>query len=182
MSDTLRSYGPYSPPGSSVEGMLQTRILEWVSMPSSRGCFQSRDRTCISYVSHIGRRVLYHSRHLGSPVVQLLSHVWLFATPWTAARRTSLSLTVSWSLPKFMAIQSVIPFNHLILCCPLPLLPSIFPSIKVFSIESVLHIRWAKYWSFSSSISPSSGYSALFMVQLLYHTSVHDYWKDHSFD
>ena len=165
MSDTLRSYGPYSPPGSSVQGM-QIRILEWVAMPSSRGCFQSRDRTCISYVSRLGRRVLYHWCHLGGPVVQLLSRVWLFATPWTAARQTSLSLTVSLSLSKLMAIQSVIPFNHLILSCPLLLLPSILPSIKVFSIESVLCIKWPKYWSFSSSISPSSEYSAFFMVRL----------------
>ena len=86
--------------------------------------------------------------------VHLLSHVRLFATPWTAARQPSLSFTISWSLLKLMSIKSVKPSNHLILCRPL-LLPSIFPSIKVFSSESVLHIRWPEYWSFSFSIWPS---------------------------
>ena len=81
--------------------------------------------------------------------VQLLSHVWLFASPWTAACQASLSITNSQSLLKLMSIESVIPSNHLILCCPLLLLPSIFPSIRVFSNESALHIRWPKYWSFS---------------------------------
>ena len=80
-----------------------------------------------------------------SQPVQLLSHVRLFATPWTAARQASLSITNFWSLLKLMSIKSVMPCNHLILCCPLFLLPSIFPSIKVFSNESVLHIRWPKY-------------------------------------
>ena len=91
--------------------------------------------------------------------VQSLSHVRLFATPWTAARQASLSITNSRSLLKFMSITSVMPSNHLILCCFLLLLPSIFPSIRVFSSESVLCIRWPKYWSFSFSISPSSEYS-----------------------
>ena len=77
-------------------------------------------------------------------------------TPWTAARQASLSITNSQSLPKPMSIESVIPSNHLILCSPLLLLPSIFPSIRVFSNESALHIRWPKYWSFSFNISPSS--------------------------
>ena len=137
-------------------------------------------------------------------------------SPWTAARQASLSITNSRSLFKFMSIKSVIPSKHLILCHPLLLLPSIFPSIRVFSSESVLHIRWPKYWRFSLSISPSNDYSrmtsfridwfdllavqgtlksllqhhgskesvlwhsAFFMVQLS--TSVHDYWKNHSFD
>ena len=92
--------------------------------------------------------------------VQSLSHVWLFATAWTAACQASLSITNSWSLLKLMSIELVIPSNHLILCHPL-LLPSIFPSIRVFSNESVLHIRWPKYWSFSFSISPSNEYSGL---------------------
>ena len=90
-----------------------------------------------------------------------LSHVWLFATPWTAAHQASLSITNSRSLPKLMSIESVMPSNHLILCHPLLLLPSIFPSIRVFSNESALHIRWPKYWSFSFSIGPSSEYSGL---------------------
>ena len=94
-------------------------------------------------------------------IVQSLSHVWLFVTPWTAAHQASLSITNSWSLLKPMSIASVMPSNHLILCRPLLLLPSIFPRIKVFSNKSVLHIRWPKYWSFSFNISPSNEYSGL---------------------
>ena len=147
--------------------------------------------------------------------VQSLSHAQLFATPWTAARQASLSITNSQSLLKLMSIELVIPSNHLILCHPLLLLPSIFPSIRVFSNESVLCIRWPKYWSFSFSISPSNEYSGLISFRmdwldvlavqgtlnsLLQHhsskasilwcsaffisptlTSIHDYWKNHSF-
>ena len=137
-------------------------------------------------------------------------------TPWTAAHRASLSVTNSRSLLKLMSIDLVMPFNHLILCRPLLLRPLIFPSIRVFSKESVLHIRWPKYWSFSFNISPSIEHvglvsfrmdgldllavqgtlkrllqhhssnasilwcSAFFIVQLL--TSIHDSWKNHSFD
>ena len=93
--------------------------------------------------------------------VQSLSHVWLFVTPWTAARQASLSITNSWSLLKLMSIESMIPYNHLILCRPLLLPPSIFPSIRVFSNESVLRIRWPKYWIFSFNKSPSNEYSGL---------------------
>ena len=93
--------------------------------------------------------------------VQLLSRVRLFVTPWTAACQASLSLTNSWSLPKLMSTESVITSNHLILCCYLLLLPSIFPRISVFSNKSVLHIRWPKYWSFSISISLSKEHSGL---------------------
>ena len=93
--------------------------------------------------------------------VQLLSHVQLFVTPWTAALQASLSNTSSQNSLKLMSIESMMPSNHLILCYPLLLLPSIFPSIRVFSSESVLHIRWLKYWSFSFSISPSNEYSGL---------------------
>ena len=89
------------------------------------------------------------------------SRVQLFAMPWTAARQASLSITNSWNLPKLMSIESVMPSNHLILCCPLLLLPSIFPSIRVFSNESALRIRWPKYWSFSFNISPSNEHSGL---------------------
>ena len=85
----------------------------------------------------------------------------MFATPWTAACQASLSITDSWSLFKLMSIESVMPSNYLILCCPLLLLPSIFPSIRVFSNESVLPIRWPKYWSFSFSINPSNEFSGL---------------------
>ena len=88
--------------------------------------------------------------------VQSLSHVRLFATPWTTACQTSVSITNSQSLPKLMSIESVMPSNHLILCCPLLLLFSIFPSIKIFSNESTLHIMWPKYWSFSFNIRPSN--------------------------
>ena len=145
--------------------------------------------------------------------VQSLSHVWLFATPWTAAHHA-----VHHQLPsllKLMYIELVMPSNHLILCHPL-LLPSIFPSIRVFPNESVLHIRWPIYWSFSFSISPSNEYSGLISLRIdwfdllavqgalksllqahsskninssvlsfLYNpilTSIHDYWKNHSFD
>ena len=146
--------------------------------------------------------------------VQSLSCVQLFETPWTAACQASLSITNSWSLLKLMSIKSVMPSNHLILCHPLLLLPSIFPSIRVFSSESVLCIRWPKYWSFSFSISPFNEYSVSFRIDwfdllavqgtlksLLQHnssepsilqhsaffygpslTSIHDYWKNHSFD
>ena len=147
--------------------------------------------------------------------VELLGHVRLFATLWSAGCKASLSITNSWSLLKLMSIELVIPSNHFILCCPL-LLPSIFPSIRVFSNKSVLHIRWSKYWSFSFSISPSNEYSGLISFRMdwldllavqgtfkessptpqfksinssalsfLYSptlTSIHDYWKNHSFD
>ena len=137
-------------------------------------------------------------------------------TPWTAARQASLSSTISQSLLRFVSIESGVLSNHLILCCHLLLLPSIFPSIRVFCNELTLHIRWTKYWSFSFSISPSHEYSGLisfridwfdllavqetlksllqhhsskasilWLLSLLYGptlTSLHDYWKNHSFD
>ena len=93
-----------------------------------------------------------------------LSHVQLFETPWTAAHQASLSFTISWSLLKLVSIESMMPSNHLIVCHPLLLLPSIFPSIRVFSSESALRIRWPKYWSFS--ISPSSEYSGLISFRI----------------
>ena len=98
--------------------------------------------------------------------VQSLSHVWLFAIPWTAARQASLSITNSQSLLKLMSIELVMPSNHLILCCPLFLPPSIFPSIRVFSSESVLCIRWPKYWSFSFNISPSKEHPGLISFRM----------------
>ena len=145
--------------------------------------------------------------------VQSLSCVRLFATPWTAPCQVSLSITNSRSLLKLMSIESVMPSNHLTLCHPLLLLPSIFPSIRVFSNESALRIRWPKYWSFSFNISPSSEHSGLIsfrtdwldllavqgtLKSLLQHRnskasvlsflhsptliSIHDFWKNHSFD
>ena len=98
--------------------------------------------------------------------VQSLCHVRLFATPWTAARQASLSFTFSQSLVKRISIESVMPSYHLILCHPLLLLPSIFPSIKSFSKESVLGIRWQKYWSFHFSICPSNEYSGLLSFRM----------------
>ena len=95
-----------------------------------------------------------------------LSHVWLFATPWTAARQASLSITNSQSLLKLMSVESVMPSNHLILCRPLLLLPSIFSSIRVFSNESVLRIRWPKYWSFSFNISPTNEHPGLISFRM----------------
>ena len=147
-------------------------------------------------------------------VAQSLSRVWLFVTPWTEARQASLSFTVSWSLLKIMSIELVMPYNHLILCFPLLLLPSIFPIIRVFSNESALHIRWPNYWSFS--ISPYIEYLGLISFRInqfdllafqgtlkslpQHHnlkasilqrisfldgtilTSIHDYWKNQSFE
>ena len=104
------------------------------------------------------------TRHVPAFVVgQLLSHVLLFATPWTAAHQASLSFTISWNLLKLMSIKSVMPSNHPILCRPLLLLPSVFPSIRVFSSELVLHIKWPKYWCFSFSINlwPRIAYNVL---------------------
>ena len=98
--------------------------------------------------------------------VQSLSRVWLFLTPWTAARQASLTITNSRSLLKLMPIESVMPSNHLILCHPLLLPPSIFPSIRVFSSETVLRMRWPKYWSFSFSISPSKEHPGLISFRM----------------
>ena len=98
--------------------------------------------------------------------VHSLSHVRLFVIPWTAAHQASLSITNSQSLLKLMSIESVMPSNHLILCCPLLLPPSILPSIRVFSNESVLHIRWPKYWSFSFNISPSNEHPGMISFRM----------------
>ena len=97
----------------------------------------------------------------GFSSVESLSRVWLLVTPWTAARQASLSITNCWSSPKPMSTELVMPSNHLILCSPLLLLPSIFPGIRVFSNESTLHIRWPKYWSFSFNISPFNEHPGL---------------------
>ena len=98
--------------------------------------------------------------------VQSLSHVQLFVTPWITERQASLSITNSWSLLKLMPIELVMPSSHLTLCCPLLLLPPIPPSIRVFSNESILLMRWPKYWSFSFSISPSNEYSGLISFRM----------------
>ena len=99
-------------------------------------------------------------------VVQLLSHVRLFLTPWTAAHQNSLSFTISWSVLILMSIESVMPSNHFILCHSLLLLPSIFPSIRIICNDSAFRIRWPKYWSFSFSISPSNKYSGLISFRI----------------
>ena len=136
--------------------------------------------------------------------VHSLSHVQLFVTPWTAAHQVSLSITISWSLLKLMSIESVVPSNHLILCHPFLLLPSVFPSIRVFSNESVLCIRWPKDWRFSFGIcplgygspcsprdseefSPAPQFKSInsSVLSFLYGptvTSIRDYWKNHCFD
>ena len=98
--------------------------------------------------------------------VQPLSLVQLFVTPWAAARQASLSNSNSWSLPKLMSIESVMPSNHLILCRPLLFLPPIFPSIRVFSNESALHIRWPKYWHFSFNFRPSNEHPGLISFRM----------------
>ena len=114
--------------------------------------------------------IYFPFRKCSSVQFSSLIHIWLFATPWTAAHQASLSISNSQTLLKLMSIELVMPSNHLILCYPILLLPSIFPSIRVFSNESVLHIRWPKYWSFSFSSSPSSEYSGLISFRI--------YWLD----
>ena len=106
------------------------------------------------------------NKKMGISSVQLLSHVQFFVTPWTAAHQASLSIANSWSLLKLMSIDSVIPSNHLIICHPVLLPPSVFPSIRVFSNESVLHIRQPEYWTFSFSISPCNDYSGLISFRI----------------
>ena len=110
--------------------------------------------------------IYWEKAYLEFSSAQSLSHVRLFATPWTTAHQASLSITNSWSSPKPMAIKSVMPSNHLILCHPLLLLPSICPSIRVFSNESTLCIRWPKFWSFSFSISPSNKHPGLISFRM----------------
>ena len=117
------------------------------------------DKNIFLKTSFFSNTSLFHILYISS--VQSLSHVWLFTTPWIAACQASLFITNSWSPPKPMFIELVMPSNHLILCHPLLLLPSIFPNIGVFSNESALRIRWPKDWSFSLSISPSNEHPGL---------------------
>ena len=124
---------------------------------------------CLGEKNHRGKGSLYYNLIRGTYnqfcSVQSLSHVWLFETPWTAACQASLSITNSRNVPN-MSTESVMPSNHLILCCPLLLPHSIFPSIRIFSVESTLHIRWPKYWSFSFSNGPSSECSGLISFRM----------------
>ena len=128
----------------------------------SPSCSDLRLPLSIAKIFHFSSSVSQCS----SPSVQSLSHVRLFVTPWTAACQASLSITNSWSLLKPMSIESVMLSNHLILCHPPLLLLSIIASIRVFSNESILHIRWPKYWSFSFSICPSNEYSGLISFRM----------------
>ena len=140
---------------------------EWPSL-NSKGWSSvqslSRARLCDSNISVLYNSNANHAKL--SFLVQLLSHVQLFGTPWTAACEASLSITNSQNSLKFMSIESVMPSSHLILCCPIFLLPPIPPSIRVFSNESILHMRGPKYWTLSFSISPSNEYSWLSPLRL----------------
>ena len=147
-------------------GFTDRRPVNWLAeWPQERhsiwawaSCSVILDGWCLSHLSEL----LWPSWDTS---VQSLSHVWLFAAPWTAAHQASLSITNAQTLLKLMSLESVMPFNHLILCLPL-LPPSIFPSIRVFSNESALPIRWPMYWRFSFSISPSSEYSGLISFRI----------------
>ena len=163
-------------------GIFQARILEQVAISSSRGSSQPRIKPrspalqadslpseapeiCVISILYPFSLVLhYFSVQLSS--VQSLSHVQLFETPWITECQASLSITSSQSLLKLMPIESVMPSSHLILCHPLLLLPSIFPSIRVFSNESTLRMRWPKYWTFNFSISPSNKHPGLISLRM----------------
>ena len=134
-----------------------------INLSQDQGLFQRVNSLC--QVAIVLELQLHHSVQFSS-VVQSLIHVQLFVTPWTTGSQASLSITNSQSLPKLMFIESVMPSNHLILCHPLLLLPSIFPSIRVFSNKLALCIRWSKYRSFSFSISPSNEYSGLISFRI----------------
>ena len=162
----LTLYDPMdcSPPGSSVRGILQARILECVAISFSRGSSPPRYQTRVSYIKGGFFLVTAEPPEKPPQSVQSLSRVRLFVTPWAAACQASLSITNSWSLLTLMSMESVMPSNHLILCRPLLLPPSIFPSIRVFSNESALPIRRPEYWSFS--ISASNEYSGLISFRM----------------
>ena len=143
-------------------------------------------RCCCSSGLLLDRTLLFQffPSFVVAAIVHSLSHVRLFASPWTAALQASLSFTITWSFLKLMVL--VMLSNHITLCCPLLLLPSVFPSIRVFSNELALHFRWPKYWSFSFSISPSNEYSELISLALILLcgptlTTVYDNWKNHTF-
>ena len=154
----------HSPPGSSVRGIFPARMLRWVTMPSSKS-FPDPGIESTSPVSPALQMDSLPLSHWGNYILNnqfsSVAQSCPTMTPWTAACQASLSITNSQSLLKLMSIKLGMPSTHLILCHPLLLLPSIFPSIRVFSKESVLRIRWPKYWSFSFSISPFNEYSVL---------------------
>ena len=148
VGDAIKPSHPLFSPSPSTLNLLQHQgLFQWVGS------------------SHQVAKALELQYQSVSQSDQSLSRIWLFATPWTAAHQASLSITNSQSLLKLMSIESVMPSSHFIFCHPL-LLPSIFPSIRVFSNESVLCIRWSKYWSFSFSISPSNEYSGFISFRI----------------
>ena len=154
-----------------MQSALKKKFIMGFSVPTGAGfiCGWGRHeegdrREWVLGVRGIERKAVEGSNFFSS--VQSLSHIWLFATPWTAAHQASLSITNSQSLLKLMSIVSVMPSNNLILWGPLLLLPSIFPSIRVFSNESALLMSWPKYWSFSFSISPCNEYSGLISFRM----------------
>ena len=152
-------------------GFSRQEYCSVLSFSSSRGSSWPMDPVCITCISCIDRRILYHwatrsAKQHDISSIQSLSHLQLLMIPWTATHQASLSIINSWSLLKLMSIELVMPSNHLILCHPLLLLPSVFPGIKVFSSESVLLIRWPKYWSFSFSISASNEYLGLISFRI----------------
>ena len=143
---------PFPPSVDHVFSELSTKTYPtWVAL-----CGMTHSFIKLHKPLHHDKAVIHQAVYILFSSVQSLSHVWLFATPWTTARQASLSISNSQSPPKPMSIVSVMPSNHLILHRPLLLLPSIFPSIRVFSNESALHIKWPKYWSFSFNIRPSN--------------------------
>ena len=135
-------------------------------MESLKLVFWNWNQKSTATVDETGNMYEWNNLNKTILTVQSLSHVQLFETPWTAARQTSLSITKSCSLPKLVSIESVMPSSHLILCRPLLLLPSIFPSIRVFSNESALCMRWPKDWSFSFNISPSNEHPGLISFRM----------------
>ena len=167
---TLCDRVDWSQASYSVQEILQARKLKCLAISSSRAYYLTQGSNHISYISCIGRQILNHCVTwevvvVVVVVVQSLSRVRLFHTPRTAAHQASLSIPNSQSLVKLMSIESVMPFNHLILCRPLLFPPSIFPS-KIFSNRSVLRIGWPKYWSFSFNISPYNEYSGLISFRI----------------
>ena len=137
-------------------------LTQWTWVWPSSGSWWWTGKSGV--LQSMGSQTVVHYWATEFSSVQSLSGIQIFENPWAAACQAPLSITNSWSLIKLMSIESVIPCNHLILCCPLLLLPSTFPNNRVFSKESVLHIRWPKYWSFS--VSPSNGYSGLIFFRI----------------
>ena len=156
---SLTGYSPWGNKEWDTTGWFMPCITYhiWATTFFSRFFLRNSTCNCLSCIICIS--VQFSS-------IQLLSCIQLFVTPWTAASQASLSITNSRGLPKLMFIESVMPSNHLILCHLLHFLPSIFPSIRIFSNESVLCISWPKYWSFSFSISPSNEYSGLMLFRM----------------